>query len=255
MKKYAFYKTVQLVLFAVMTAVVLARIFPDADLYHQVAADGATRLLAIVLWAALGISFLFILLDFTYFSGYLKDYKEMELAATSDPTTGIANRFSCDVLIEKYADKPLPDNLGCIMIDITNLYDINRLYGHVQGNVAIRDFSAILRLSSDSLCFVGKNGGNKFLALFEDSDEEKMQLFLDRIAQRTAVHNRESKNGPIEYASGSAFSNVDKVGEITRLISLANSRIPDYRTAKAAAPAGAAAVAAGNEAADETGEK
>lgn len=225
MKKYTFYKTVQLVLFLVLAAGVLLKVFPDAGLYHKIAADGDMKLLSAVLWAALGLSFLFIFLDFTFFFGYRKEYREMEYAAHSDPLSGIANRFSCDMVIEKYLDRPLPENMGCIMFDLTNIQEINRLYGHVQGNSVIRDFSNILRLSSDDLCFVGRNGGNKFLALFEDTSEDDMKVFTDRVAQRVSAYNRDAQSGPIEYSLGKAYHEGAEVKDITNLISLANRRI------------------------------
>ena len=226
MKKHTVYKTIQLVLLLVLAATVILYIFPRADVYHAVANDPTVRLLAIVVWAVFIISFIFLYLDYAYFLNYRKEYHEIELAAGTDPESGIANRFSCDVMIEKYVDKPLPDGMGAIMIDLTNIQEINRLYGHLQGNVAIRDFSNILRLCSSELCFVGRNGGNKFLALFEDSSEENMQLFLDRVEQRVGIHNKNVTASPIKYACGSAFSGFDRVDDITRLISLANGRIP-----------------------------
>ena len=226
MKKYTAYKTIQLILFIAATVLIILRIFPNSEIYHQAAVDPTMKLLYAVLWAVLGLSFLFIFLDFTYFFGYRKEYREMEYAAHSDPVSGIANRFSCDMVIERYLDKPLPENMGCLMFDLTNIQEINKLYGHVQGNVAIREFSNILRLSSDGLCFVGRNGGNKFLALFEETTDEEMQIFADRVAQRVTSHNRDAKEGPIEYSYGKAFhEDPAAIKEITQLISLANSRI------------------------------
>lgn len=45
---------------------------------------------------------------------------------------------------------------------------INNTYGHVIGNATIQSFSDVLSGASVGLCFVGRNGGNKFLALFEN---------------------------------------------------------------------------------------
>lgn len=226
MKKYTAYKTIQLLLFIALAALILCRIFPSANLYHRVANDPVMKLLAAVNWVTLGLSFLFILLDFTFFFNYRKEYREMEYAAHSDPVSGIANRFSCDMMVEKYLDKPLPENMGIIMFDLSNIQEINKLYGHVQGNEAIRTYSNILRLCSDELCFVGRNGGNKFMAIFEDSSTENMQKFLDRVYQRVNMHNSNIENSELQYKFGSAFSNNEKdIKDITGLISLANSRI------------------------------
>ena len=229
MKKYTAYKTIQLILFIALSVLVVYVIFPNSDVYRQIATDSTMKVLAAALWIALGLSFLFIFLDFTFFFGYRKDYREMEYALHSDPSTGLANRFSCDALIEQYAGKPLPDNMGCIMFDITNIREINELYGHVSGNSAIRDFSNILRLASQDLCFIGRNGGNRFLAIFENSPEADLDKMLERVAQKVGVYNKEPSNAQLEYAYGCAYSADEKdVTEITKLISLATTRIQKH---------------------------
>ena len=227
MKKYSFYKTVQLILTLGIAAAVILVVFPRADVFHLVANNPEMKILAMAVWAVLLFSFIFIFLDYTFFFNYKKEYKEMELAASSDPVSGIANRFSCDILIEKYLDKPLPSNIGVAVLNLTNVNEINRMYGHLQGNLAIRDFSNILRISSSDLCFVGRNGGINFLAIFENSDGDKITNFLDRVSQRVVTHNRDVKNIPLEFAYGTAFSGTDRVEDITKLISLANSRVTD----------------------------
>lgn len=225
MKKYSLYKTIQLILMIAVSAAVIIWVFPHSEVFHLLANDPTYKILAAAVWGVLLLSFLFIFLDYTFFFNYKKDYKEMELAASSDPVSGIANRFSCDVLIEKYMDKPLPNDIGVIMINLTNVNDINRMYGHLQGNMTIRDFSNVLRISSSDLCFVGRNGGINFLAIFEHGSQDKMQTFLERVKQRITISNRDVKNIPVEYGYGVAFSGTDNVGSITELISLANSRV------------------------------
>lgn len=224
MKKFTVYKTIHLILLVLMTAAAVLLVFYDSELYHQIASSTMMTVLASGIWIVLAVSFVFIFLDYTFFFGYRKEYREMENAVRSDPTSGIANRFSCDAVIEKYLDKPVPSDLGCIMFDLTNIQDVNKLYGHLQGNALIRDFSNILRLSSDELCFVGRNGGNKFLAIFERCTPYDMQRFLERVSQRVRMHNSDSGNTPIQYSFGTALHEDISVREITQLISLANDR-------------------------------
>ena len=181
---------------------------------------------SIFLWLALGLSFLFIYRDFHYFTSSRKDYRELDYAVHSDPLSGLANRFSCDVMIEKYLDKPIPENLGCIMFDLTNIHDTNKHYGHLKGNQLIRDFSSILHLASTNMCFVGRNGGNKFLALFEDGNTYKMDSFLKKLDQKIQLYNQDPASSLlIEYRYGIAFHEGEEVKTITDLIALSNRRI------------------------------
>ncbi|MCI8586789.1 MAG: diguanylate cyclase [Lachnospiraceae bacterium] len=227
MKKTDFiYKTIQLILFILLTACCLGVILFDQRVYHLVASDPAFRMLCIFLWLALGLSFLFIYRDFHYFTSSRKDYRELDYAVHSDPLSGLANRFSCDVMIEKYLDKPIPENLGCIMFDLTNIHDTNKHYGHLKGNQLIRDFSSILHLASTNMCFVGRNGGNKFLALFEDGNTYKMDSFLKKLDQKIQLYNQDPASSLlIEYRYGIAFHEGEEVKTITDLIALSNRRI------------------------------
>ncbi|MDE6960746.1 MAG: diguanylate cyclase [Lachnospiraceae bacterium] len=227
MKKTDFiYKTIQLVLYIVLTACCLGILLLDERVYHLVASDPSFRILGVLLWLALGFSFVFIYRDFQYFSNSRKDFWELDYAVHSDPLSGLANRFSCDVMIEKYLDKPIPENLGCIMFDLTNIHDTNKHYGHIQGNQLIRDFSNILHLASTNMCFVGRNGGNKFLALFEDGNSYQMDSFLKKLDQMVQSYNQDPANRlRIEYRCGTAFHEGEEVKTITDLIALSNRRI------------------------------
>ena len=225
MKKFDVFKTIQLVLFIILTAVGLYIIFTDHELYQLIANDPHIRALCILLWAALVMTFLFIFMDFSLFSTFKKDYRELDFAVSSDPVAGIANRYSCDTLIEKYLDKPLPSDIVCIMFDLTNIGEVNRLWGHIRGNEMIYEFSGILQSSSANMCFVGRNGGNKFLALFENGSSQKMNTFLTRVDKKVKKHNADSGDIQIQYEYGSAYREGEKVKTITDLIALSNQRI------------------------------
>ena len=158
------------------------------------------------------------------------DYHNLYDVAYSDPLSGIPNRFSCDTIIEKYYDKKLPDDIACVMIDLSNLPEINTLYDHRTGNKALKDFSGILSTAAVSLCFVGRNGGNKFLAIFENCTDEKLNTFLDRVTDRVDQYNQASDSISMEYRIGKAMNRDEHLEQITKLISLANSRIPKSAT-------------------------
>lgn len=227
MKKLDIFKTIQLIIYIILTGLCVYTIVMDPDVYQYIATNPAIRLICGALWAVLGMSFLFLFLDFSFFSSFKRDYRDLDFAVHSDPLSGIPNRFSCDALIEKYLDQPLPKDMGCIMFDLSNIGEINRLYGHVEGNTLIKDFSNILKMASVDLCFIGRNGGNKFIALFEHGSNEKLNNFLERVTSKVQSHNSVSDTRPITYKFGLAFDENNKVNTITDLIALANKRIYD----------------------------
>ena len=229
MKKFNTFKIVQLILLIILTAVSLYMLM-QPEVKQYIFDSTPATILFIIVWAVLLVTFVFLLIDFSLISSMKMNYHNFYDVAYSDPLSGIPNRFSCDTIIEKYYDKKLPDDIACVMIDLSNLPEINTLYDHRTGNKVLKDFSGILSTAAVSLCFVGRNGGNKFLAIFENCTDEKLNTFLDRVTDRVDQYNQASDSISMEYRIGKAMNRDEHLEQITKLISLANSRIPKSAT-------------------------
>ena len=225
MKNYTKIKTIQLAIFAILTVFGLVTIFFHTGLYQKVSADPDVLILCLLLWCSYGLTFVFIYLDLRFLSTYRNNYSELDQAVHTDTVAGIANRYSCDAIIEKYADQPLPDNIASIMFDLSNIQEINEKYGHAAGNRAIRDFSNLIKMASFNYCFVGRNGGNKFLALFEDATDNNINAFLSKLDQKILEHNQENPDMPIEFRLGIAYKEGPEIKTINELIALSNKRM------------------------------
>lgn len=70
MKKFDRLKTIQLIVFVLLTVTCMVIVFFNKDLFHLIAAEPNVRLMSIMLWLALGSSFLFVFLDFSLFSAF-----------------------------------------------------------------------------------------------------------------------------------------------------------------------------------------
>ena len=229
MKKFNTFKIVQLILLIILTAVSLYMLM-QPEVKQYIFDSTPATILFIIVWAVLLVTFIFLLIDFSLISSMKMNYHNLYDVAYSDPLSGIPNRFSCDTIIEKYYDKKLPDDIACVMIDLSNLPEINTLYDHRTGNKVLKDFSGILSTAAVSLCFVGRNGGNKFLAIFENCTDEKLNTFLNRVTDRVDQYNQASDSISMEYRIGKAMNRDEHLEQITKLISLVNSRIPKSAT-------------------------
>lgn len=224
MNKVKIYKFIQLILFLILTAVSAYILLTNSELSDSAKAGARILTLSLLLWAALGLSLVFLILDFCFFVSP-KKLRHESASATVPAPVHIGGRSDCDAFIEKYLDMPLPENIGCIMFELVNLKEINQTHGHRQGNVLIQQFSVFLQAASLDLCFVGRNGGNKFLAIFEDCDYEKIKTFLALLDKKIDKHNKLSDVHPIRFRFGIAFDEGAKVHSITDLIALSDKRI------------------------------
>ena len=223
MKKFDFIKTIQLALTIIIACTGLIVILGDEELYHMIAANSHVKTLAFLMWFLLGISFLFLLYDFNSYSELRRENMELDHAVYSDALTGIANRYSVDVYIRKFMNHPLPEDIGCCTVEITNLNVINEKYGHDGGDAAIQEFSEVLQKASQGVCFIGRNGGNKFLAVFRDCSESRLKRFCEAIDADMSEHNAK-REVPISYSVGTAFREGDSVKSITELVALSDRR-------------------------------
>ena len=224
MKKFDRIKTIQLILLIAITASSLVVILRNSELYALIATNMATRTISILLWLTLGLSFLFLLYDFSSYADMRRENSELDNAVYSDALTGIANRYSVDAYIGQFLGKPLPEDMGAVTIDMTNLSEINKAHGHSGGDMAIQAFASILQTAAGRACFIGRNGGNKFVAIFRDCTETRLERFLDSVESLTDERNTAHENAPIRYSAGKAFNEGEDISTVTELVALSDKR-------------------------------
>ena len=224
MKKFDLVKTVQLVLLILLTVIAIILVLVDRELYTLIAGNAHIRSLSIVLWVVLALSYLFLLYDFSSYAGLKRENMELDNAIYHDSLTGISNRYAMDVYISQFINKPLPSDMGAVTLDITNLSEINQVMGHTGGDEALQQFSEVLQQAVSGVCTIGRNGGNKFLAIIRDCSEKRMEKFVSSVEKGLEELNEKRGKAPIRICIGTAFNEGDEVRSLTELIALSNRR-------------------------------
>lgn len=85
MKRFDKIKTVQMMFVAALTVIALVIVFRDKELFQMIAQNVHIKALAVLLWAALGSSFLFMFLDIRTFTNLRKENNELDFAVYTDP--------------------------------------------------------------------------------------------------------------------------------------------------------------------------
>lgn len=225
MKKINSIKILQLVVLAALTIAALALAFINQEALKELASKPLVLGIYILIWLVLILSFIFLYLDFHRLSKLQMEFDTLSKATFSDNISGIPNRFSCDILLDKYKNLGAPKSAACAMIVLTSLSDVNNRYGHDIGDEHIKAFSDVFTRCAASLCFAGRNGGDKFLAIFEDTSETAVPDFLELLKSEIEKHNTLSESSVIEYRYGVAENTHEHYENIIDLITLANKRI------------------------------
>ncbi|MBR0040197.1 MAG: GGDEF domain-containing protein [Oscillospiraceae bacterium] len=229
MKRFDIVKTLQLALLVLLSVISVLLVLSDGDLYAAMAADSHIRRLGILLWATLGLSFLFLFYDFNSYSDLKRENIELDNAVYSDALTGIANRHSVDMYLARFVGKNVPEDMGCVTLELTNLSSLNSELGHNGGDEAIQAFTDALLRSVSGACFLGRNGGNKFVAIFRDCSDARIERFLAAVRSEVDERNAERPDAPVRYASGVAFREGEAVKTVTELVALSDRRLRQVR--------------------------
>lgn len=121
-----------------------------------------------------------------------------------DGATGIPNKNKCDELLSQ--QDAAPEDIGVCSFDLNNLRRINNSMGHEAGDEYIRRFAVCLRASMPAEQFVGRTGGDEFIAVTHGMGKEEMKACLASVREQMAEESKSYPDTPLSYAVGFALA-------------------------------------------------
>lgn len=219
-QNYKLFKVIQLALLVIFSIVFFLYLYMDEQLRSSVYTNKSLLTICVFLWAFMIYSFVSIIWDFHQLQKNIIDNHALNRTAYLDNLTGIPNRNSCDLIFDKYEAAKDISEIGCALISISNLHEINKKYGRDAGNRYLQDFSNIFEKLGDGYGFVGRNSGNEFLAVLEDCREEKMNNFIEHLKESLNKYNTEHPEADIALSVSTALNYELDVENFSELISL-----------------------------------
>lgn len=131
--------------------------------------------------------------------------REFEKLAVVDTLTSLYNSRRIKEIVQTVCARfeRLPGRQSSIVLcDIDHFKRVNDTYGHIQGDIILRDLGRLLRHSMrEHFDHAGRYGGEEFLLVFEDTPEETAIDIVERLRKTVEQHSfpRIDKSGsPIE---------------------------------------------------------
>ena len=123
-----------------------------------------------------------------------------------DEATGLPNKNKCEEILA--SEEPLTDreSIAVMVFDLNNLRIINDRQGHERGDQYIRSFAEQLRAALPEKYFVGRDGGDEFIAVLKQVDHEQVKDCLQMIREQTERYSKNHPDMPLSYAVGYALS-------------------------------------------------
>ena len=158
--------------------------------------------------------------------------KVLEKKAYLDVHTGLPNKSKCEELMHN--SEFINSSVACIMFDLNNLNLANDTLGHSVGDQMISNFARLLRNAVPTKDFVGRYGGDEFIAIIYDTSKENVEQIIQNLNNQIDEFNELGSAYRISYAYGCAFSMDYKECTLRILFDSADKYMYDNKQAKKA---------------------
>lgn len=175
----------------------------------------------LTIWLGI-LLFAIILLDFILIDKAHNDYRNLYHSAYFDALTRIPNRLSADRYV---AGCGSPDKVSVVVADLDGLKAANDQFGHLAGDVMIRDFGSLFFRTALPEGFAARNGGDEFLAIFRNDGNGVWARRFCRRLQVSLDHHNATAEYPITYSIGVSWGQGGDYESIQQLISQADHRM------------------------------
>ena len=150
-----------------------------------------------------------------------------EMTALKDPLTDAFNRRYFDQIIERELNRAnrRSSDLGIIIIDVDDFKSVNERFGHLTGDQVLISVAQMLNSTFRSCDVVVRYGGDEFLILVTDSNEEGAKIALERLRQRVDAWNSANLVPGYSLSLSCGVAGYSKGMRIEDLIELADERM------------------------------
>ena len=113
-------------------------------------------------------------------------HETVQRQAVTDELTGLFNhrRFQEVITQEVERARRYGQEMGLIMLDIDNFKRVNDTYGHLQGDMVLREVARVLRQSSREIDEPARYGGEEMAVALPQTDLEGAYRFAERVRRR-----------------------------------------------------------------------
>jgi diguanylate cyclase (GGDEF)-like protein len=115
----------------------------------------------------------------------LNKNKLLEQLSTTDALTGLRNRrYLTEILaVEFLRAKRYDTPLAVVMADIDHFKQVNDRHGHATGDSVLESVGGVLRRHLRGSDYGGRYGGEEFLMVLANADEDGASVFAERLRQ------------------------------------------------------------------------
>ena len=117
--------------------------------------------------------------------------RKLEGIATQDQLTGLYNRHYLEITLPQLESsiKRRSTTLGILLCDMDHFKAVNDTYGHAAGDLALQEIADIFRDTVRGSDLIIRYGGEEFLILLLDIEENEELVVAEKIRKAVANHS------------------------------------------------------------------
>ena len=221
---FKLFKLIQLTLLVLFGIMFFCYLKFDPLLRNNIFSNRNLLTICVFLWAFMIYSAICLISDFSQLQKEIVENHKLHQAAYLDSLTGLPNRNGCDLIINKYVNKRDVSKIGCALIELPRIDEINVATGRLFGDKYIHDFAQMLELLANKYGFAGRNSGNEFLLIIDDCPAEKMQEFIGALNGEIERYNEQHGEPAMEVRIGYILNEQEGLKSFLSIISTLYSR-------------------------------
>ncbi len=140
--------------------------------------------------------------------------KRLRKLSITDGLTGLFNHRHVHELLRDEWERSLRSGepVGVAMLDLDRFKSINDTYGHPTGDVVLYETARIISETAREIDMVGRYGGEEFIAILPNTDEEAAAHFAERVREQVEAHLYRDEDNEIRMTVSCGVASAPREG-------------------------------------------
>lgn len=166
---------------------------------------------------------------------HVKRQEEIRALSFTDDLTGLYNRRGFFTLVEQQLKLFKRQKKGIYMLyaDVDNLKEINDIFGHKEGDMALIDVANILRKNYREADIIARIGGDEFVVIPVETTGDNIDIISSRLQKSLKIHNAEKNHKyKLSISVGIAYYNPENPCSVDELLVRADKSMYEQKMHK-----------------------
>jgi diguanylate cyclase (GGDEF)-like protein len=144
--------------------------------------------------------------------GLFEQARMLEEWAITDSLTGVHDRRHILKLCQLEFDraKRFKHSMAILMLDLDDFKKVNDNNGHAAGDKVLTAMAKSCREQLRNIDLIGRYGGDEFLVLLVETNQEAARVVAERIRQHVADTSVETEHGPLVTTVSIGVAEIEK---------------------------------------------